>query len=414
MPQSRPAWPALGALALGAFAIGTGEFAIMGILPNVADALDVSIPGAGHLISAYALGVVVGAPVLVALSTRLSRRTTLVALMAAFAVGNALSALAPGYDTLLIARFVSGLPHGAFFGVGAVVAGRLVAPERKAQATAMMFTGLTIANIIGVPIATLLGQSLGWRPVFAVVAAIGAAAATSLFLAVPADDPDAAALHLGTELRTLLRPQVWLALLTATLGGATLFTTYSYIAPMLTDVAHFAPGSVTWLLVVFGVGMTLGNLVGARLVDKALMPSLYSFLVAEGVVALCFLPALHNKFATGATLFVFAAVTFALVPALQTRIINKAGEAPNIASAAIQAAFNVANALGAWLGGLVIAAGYGYSAPNTVAAGLAGCGLLVALLAGRLDHRSRRDAAVGDYPLPHQQTPTESSRADAR
>ncbi|MFC1420746.1 MFS transporter [Streptacidiphilus cavernicola] len=390
---------ALAALAVGAFAIGTGEFAVMGILPDIAGNLSVGIPTAGHLISAYALGVVVGAPVLVALSTRLSRRATLVLLMGAFAVGNGLSAAAPGYGWLLAARFLAGLPHGAYFGVGAVVAGGLVEPSRRARATAMMFTGLTVANVVGVPLSTLAGQELGWRVVFAGVGVVGAVAAAGVLLTVPRDGEHTAALRLGAELRALRRPQVWLALVVATLGGATLFTTYSYIVPMLTRVSGFTPSGVTWLLVVFGLGMTAGNLVGARLADRALMPSLYAFLVLEGLVAALFLVTLHNQVTAGITLFVFAAATFALVPVLQTRIITQAAGAPNIASAAVQAAFNIANALGAWLGGLVIAAGLGYAAPNAVAAALAGCGLLAAAYAGTLAHRRPR-TTIPDGPPP--------------
>jgi len=400
--DNRPAraTPALVALAVGGFAIGTGEFAIMGILPDVASNLSVSIPTAGHLISAYALGVVVGAPLLIALSTRLSRKATLVALMAAFAVGNALSALSPGYDWLLVTRFLSGLPHGAYFGVGAVVAGGLVEPARRTRAMAMMFAGLTVSNVIGVPLSTFMGQHLGWRPVFWTVAAIGALACVSVLVAVPRADGAAAPLRLGAELRTLLRPLVWLSLLTATLGGASLFTVYSYIAPMLTRVSGFTPAGVTLLLVLFGVGMTTGNVVGARLVDRALMPALYAFLALEAVVCALLLLTLHNRIACAATLFVFAATTFALAPALQSRIINEAGDAPNLASGAIQAAFNVANALGAWLGGLVIAAGFGYAAPAAVASALAVCGLAVAAYSGRLERTGRPGG--GAVPLPAQ------------
>jgi len=389
---------ALVALAVGGFAIGTGEFAIMGILPGVADNLSVSIPTAGHLISAYALGVVVGAPVLIAFSTRLSRKATLVALMAAFAVGNALSALSPDYHWLLVTRFLSGLPHGAYFGVGAVVAGGMVEPARRTRAMAMMFAGLTISNIIGVPLSTFMGQHLGWRPVFGTVAGIGALAALSVLVAVPSARTSAAPLRMSAELRALLRPLVWLALLTATLGGASLFTVYSYIAPMLTQVSGYTPGSVTLLLVLFGIGMTSGNVIGARLVDRALMPALYAFLALLAAVSALLILTVHNKVACAATLFVFAATTFALAPALQSRIISEAGDAPNLASGAIQAAFNVANALGAWLGGLVIAAGLGYTAPAAVASALALLGLAVAVHSGRLERVRGAVPATAQLP----------------
>ena len=400
---------ALVALAVGGFAIGTGEFAIMGILPGVASNLSVSIPTAGHLISAYALGVVVGAPVLIAFSTRLSRKATLVALMAAFAVGNALSALSPDYHWLLVTRFLSGLPHGAYFGVGAVVAGGMVEPARRTRAMAMMFAGLTISNIIGVPLSTFMGQHLGWRPVFGTVAGIGALAALSVLVAVPSARTSAAPLRMSAELRALLRPLVWLALLTATLGGASLFTVYSYIAPMLTQVSGYTPGSVTLLLVLFGIGMTSGNVIGARLVDRALMPALYAFLALLAAVSALLILTVHNKIACAATLFVFAATTFALAPALQSRIISEAGDAPNLASGAIQAAFNVANALGAWLGGLVIAAGLGYTAPAAVASALALLGLAVAVYSGRLE-RVRGAAPATAQPPAQSGLPAQPSQ----
>lgn len=377
-------------LALGAFAIGTGEFVIMGLLPNVATDLGVTIPQAGHLISAYALGVVVGAPLLIALSVRLRRKTVLIALMAAFAVGNILSALAPGYSWLMAARFIAGLPHGAFFGVGAVVAGGLVEPSRRTKAIATMFTGLTLSNVVGVPLTTLLGQHLGWRPVFAADAAIGALAAISVSLAVPAQaKASAEAIRLRGELRAFRSTQVWLALGVAMLGGGGLFATFSYIAPMMTNVAGYAPSSVTLILVLFGLGMTAGNLVGARLADRALMPTLYAALTLQAGVAALFMITAHGKEAAAFTVFLFAAASFAVVPALQSRIVAEAGNAPNVASGANQAAFNIANALGAWLGGLVLSAGLGYTAPNAVAAGLALAGLSIAVSSGLLEHRTR-------------------------
>jgi DHA1 family inner membrane transport protein len=370
-------------MAVGAFGIGTGEFVIMGLLPNVADNLHVSIPAGGHLISAYALGVVVGAPTLIAASTRMARKPLLIALMVAFTIGNVLSALAPGYGWLLAARFVTGLPHGAYFGVASVVAGGLVEPARRTRAMSTMFAGLTISNIIGVPLSTMLGQHVGWRPVFMLVSVIGVLAVLAVWIVVPSQHLSAAPLNLRSELRALGRRQVVLACATATIGGAALFSTYTYITPMVTHITGYAQSSVTPLLVLFGIGMTIGNLVGARLVDRALMPSLYTFLALDAVIAALFVLTLHNKVATAITMVVFAASTFAVVPALQTRIIDGAGDAPNIASGANQAAFNVANALGAWLGGLVIAAGYGYAAPNLVASGLAVLGLIIAIISGR-------------------------------
>lgn len=380
---------ALAALAVGAFAIGTGEFVIMGLLPDVAGGLSVDIPNAGALISAYALGVVVGAPLLIAASNRFPRKAVLIALMAAYALFNVASALAPTYDWVVAARFLAGLPHGAFFGIGAVVAGNLVAPERRARAMATMFAGLTLANVAGVPASTLLGQQLGWRWVFGVVGLIGAVAALSVAVSVPDVRPADGPVRLGRELRALGRRPVWMALLIATVGGAVLFSTYSYITPMLTEVAGFTPTEVTLLLALFGVGMTVGNLVGARLADRATLPTIYAALLADVVLSLVFIPALQNRVTAILVMFAFAVSTFMLVPAVQLRIVTGAGDAPNLASGANQAAFNVANALGAALGGAVIAAGLGYASPNLVAAGLAVAGLGIALLAGRADRRER-------------------------
>lgn len=383
---------ALTALAIGAFAIGTGEFVIMGLLPDVAGGLSVDVPGAGHLISAYALGVVVGAPLLIAAANRLPRKTVLIGLMAAYAVFNVASALAPTYGLVVVARFLSGLPHGAFFGIGAVVAGSLVPPERRARAMARMFAGLTLANVAGVPVSTLLGQQIGWRWVFGVVGLIGVLAATAVALHVPDVRPAGGPVRLSAELRALGRRPVWMALLVATVGGAALFSTYSYITPMLTDIAGFSPTEVTGLLALFGIGMTVGNLLGARLADTATMPTVYGGLGAEAVLALLFVPALQNQVTTILVLFALAVTTFTVVPALQLRIIAGAGDAPNLASGANQAAFNVANALGAALGGSAIAAGFGLASPNVVAAGLALAGLGIAVVAGGADRRERRAA----------------------
>jgi DHA1 family inner membrane transport protein len=373
---------ALAALAVGAFAIGTGEFVIMGLLPDVAGGLGVDIPDAGRLISAYALGVVVGAPLLIAAANRFPRKAVLIALMGGYAGFNLLSALVPGYGLVLGARFLAGLPHGAFFGIGAVVAGSLVTKDRRARAMAMMFAGLTLANVAGVPVGTLVGQQAGWRWVFAVVGLIAALAAAAIVLCVP-DVRSATPVRLGQELRALGRRPVWMALLIGTVGGAALFSTYSYITPMLTEIAGFTPTEVTLLLALFGIGMTVGNIVGARLADIATMPTIYGALTATAVVSLLFVPALQNQATAMIALFTLAVTTFAIVPPVQLRIITAAGDAPNLASGANQAAFNVANALGAALGGAVIAAGFGFASPNVVAAGLAVVGLGIAIVAGR-------------------------------
>jgi MFS transporter, DHA1 family, inner membrane transport protein len=378
---------ALLALAVGGFAIGTGEFVMMGLLPQVAADLSVSIPKAGELISAYALGVVVGAPLLTAASVRYRRKTVLMVLMGWFAAGNLLSAIAPGFGLVLIARFATGLPHGAFFGAGAVVAGSMVDRTRSNSAMAVMFAGLTVANIVGVPLTTVLGQHAGWRLVYAVVGLIGALAVAAIALAVPADAAPTQHASLRGELRAFAKPEVWLVLGIAMLGGGGLFATFSYIAPMMTGIAHYADSSMTWLLALFGLGMTVGNLAGARLSDRFPARTLLYSLIAEIAVAAVFLAADHDKLTAAAAIFLFPLTALAGLPTLQGRIIALAGGAPNLAAASIQAAFNIANSIGAYLGGLAIAAGFGYGSPNAVAAGLVTIGFALAVAAARVERR---------------------------
>src|SRR6185437_10481586 len=385
---------ALLSLAVGGFAIGTGEFVVMGLLPQVASDLSVSIPRAGELISAYALGVVVGAPLLTAASVRYRRKPVLLVLMSWFAVGNLLSALAPSFGLVLLARFATGLPHGAFFGAGAVVAGSLVDKKRSNSAMAVMFAGLTVANIVGVPLTTILGQHAGWRLVYAVVGVIGLLAVLAVALAIPADAGVASGAprsSLRGELRAFAKPEVWLVLGVAMIGGGGLFATFSYIAPMMTNVAHYADSSMTWLLALFGLGMTVGNLVGAPLSDRFPSRTLLWSLAAQIVVSVAFLAADHNRFTAAAAIFLFPLCSLAGLPTLQGRIIALAGGAPNLAAASIQAAFNIANSIGAYFGGLAIAAGFGYGSPNAVAAALGAIGLALAITAVRVE---RRRAAV--------------------
>ncbi|MFJ5528641.1 MFS transporter [Streptomyces sp. NPDC093261] len=378
---------ALLALAVGAFGIGTTEFVMMGLLPNVADDLHISIPTAGHLVSAYALGVVIGAPLLAAVTSRLARRTVLIGLMALFVVGNALSALAPGYDALLAARFLSGLPHGAFFGVGAVVATGLVAPERKARSVSLMFMGLTVANIAGVPVATLMGQHLGWRATFLGVSAIGLAAIVSLSLLIPRDHTHEAAGGLRGELAALRSLPVWLALGTTVAGFGALFAAYSYITPMLTDAAGYADASVTLLLALFGVGATIGNLVGGRLADHSLRGTLFGGLLALAAVLGVFPLLMHAEWSAALAVALLGTAAFVTGSPLQLMVMEKASAAPSLASSANQAAFNLANAGGAWIGGLALAAGLGVTSPALAGAGLAVLGLVVAGVAYAVDRR---------------------------
>ncbi|MFD5975208.1 MULTISPECIES: MFS transporter [Streptomyces] len=396
---------ALLALAVSAFGIGTTEFVMMGLLPNVADDLGTSVPTAGYLVSAYAIGVVLGAPLLTGLGSRVPRKKMLLLLMALFTVGNLASALAPDFGWLLAGRFLAGLPHGAFFGVGAVVAARLAAEGRQARAVATMFLGLTVANIVGVPAATLLGQHLGWRATFLVVAAIGLAAMAALARLVPRI-PVEAHQDVRRELRALGNRQVLLGLLTAVFGFAGVFAVYSYLSAMTTEAMGFGESSVTLVLALFGIGMTLGALAAGPLTDRALRPTLYGSLGALAVVLVAFPFTVHVPWAALVMVTLLGAVGFMTTTPLQLLVMNKAKDAPTLASASNHSAFNLANAGGAWLGGVAIAAGWGWTSPAFVGAVLAAAGLAIALTAGFLDlskpvRRLRTEPLSGTDPQEH-------------
>ncbi|MFJ1569932.1 MFS transporter [Streptomyces erythrochromogenes] len=388
------------ALAVGAFGIGTTEFVIVGLLPEVADDLSVSIPFAGMLVTGYALGVVVGAPLMTAAGARLPRKTMLVVLMAIFIAGNLLCALAGDYAALMGGRLIAALTHGAFFGIGSVVAADLVAPDRRASAIALMFTGLTLANVLGVPLGTFLGQEFGWRSTFWAVTGIGIVGLLALITLVPAQPaPRSGALR--GELAVFRRPQVWLALTTTVLGFGGVFASFTYLAPMMTELAGFSDGAVAWLLVLFGVGLCVGNVLGGRAADRSLMPSLYLILGGLCLVLVVFTFTSRAALPAAVTLAAFGAIGFATVPPLQARVMQQAAGAPALASAANIAAFNLGNALGAWLGGLAVAHGLGWTSPTWIGAGLAAAGLGTAALSGHLDRRSGR----GPRPLPAEQLP---------
>ncbi|SDO25951.1 MFS transporter, DHA1 family, arabinose polymer transporter [Streptomyces sp. cf386] len=378
---------ALLALAVGAFGIGTTEFVMMGLLPEVANDLHISIPSAGHLVSAYALGVVIGAPLLAAVTARMPRRTVLIALMALFVAGNAASAFAPDNSWLLVARFVSGLPHGAFFGVGAVVATSMVAPERKARSVSLMFLGLTVANVAGVPVATLMGQHLGWRATFLGVSTIGLAAIASLALLIPHDRVPAPSAGLRGELAALKSLPVWLALGTTVAGFGALFAAYSYVTPMLTDAAGYADASVTLLLALFGVGATIGNLLGGRLADHAMRGTLFGGLLSLAAVLALFPLLMSTAWSAALAVTLLGMAAFVTGSPLNLMVMEKASSAPSLASSANQAAFNLANAGGAWIGGLALAAGFGVTSPALAGAALAVLGLAVAGAAYAVDRR---------------------------
>ncbi|MGO1049010.1 MFS transporter [Crossiella sp. CA198] len=385
---------ALLALAISAFAIGTTEFVIMGLLPEVAADFGVTIPAAGLLISGYALGVVVGGPVLTAVGSKLPRKTILVSLMALFIAGNLVSALAETYGVLMTGRVVAALAHGAFFGVGSVVAADLVAPERRASAIAMMFTGLTMANVLGVPLGTALGQQLGWRSTFWAVTVLGVLGLIGILALVPRTQA-APGGGLRQELAVFRIPQVWLALAMTALGFGGVFASFTYIAPMMTQVAGFTGGTVTWLLVLFGAGLFVGNLLGGKAADRALMPSLYLILAVLAAVLFTFTFTAHSQLGSVLTIAVFGIAGFATVAPLQMRVLTKAAGAPALASAANVAAFNLGNAGGAWLGGLAIEHGLGYTAPNWIGGTLTVAGLAVALFSGWLDRRRRATISTG-------------------
>ncbi|GAA4984691.1 MFS transporter [Kineococcus glutinatus] len=367
---------ALLALAVGAFAIGTTEFVAMGLLPEMAATFGVSIPTAGWLVTAYALGVVVGAPTLTALGHRFRRKHLLLALMVLFTAGHVATALAPTFGLLVAARAVSALAHGAFFGASAVVARRLAPPGREGLAMALGFTGLTVANVVGVPLGTALGQQVGWRTTYAVVAGIGLLTIAALALLVP--DVDASGGTLRTELAAFRSAQVWLTLGLTVVGFSGLFTVLSYVAPIATGLAGYAPASVSWLLVLFGLGATAGNLAGGRLADWSVPRTLVLGLLAQAAVFALFALAGGSRAATAAAVFGFGFAGFAMTTSIQTRAIVAAGGGAGMVAAAQQAAFNTGNALGAYLGGLVLDLGLGYRSPMVVAAvlTLAGLGVL--------------------------------------
>ncbi|MFD9812576.1 MFS transporter, partial [Streptomyces sp. NPDC059080] len=384
---------ALLALAIGAFGIGTTEFVIMGLLPQVGADLGVSVPTAGFLVTGYALGVVIGAPLMTVLGTKISRKNMLMLLMGLFIVGNVISAVAPVFAVMLIGRVVASLAHGAFFGIGSVVAAELVAPEKKAGAISMMFTGLTVANVVGVPVGTFVGQSAGWRVTFLIVAALGVLGLAGVATLVP-DVPKPAGVRLRHEVAAFKNGQVILAMAMTVLGFGGVFAAITYIAPMMTEVSGFAESSVTWLMVVLGVGMVVGNLVGGRFADRRLMPMLHTALGGLALVLLLFTFLASGKVAAVVAVFLIGALGFATVPPLQKRVLDHAHGAPTLASAANIGAFNLGNALAAWLGGLMISARLGYAAPNAIGAALAAAALVLAVVSHRLELRSAHAEAV--------------------
>ena len=370
------------ALALSAFAIGTTEFVIMGLLPNVANDLQVSIPLAGWLISGYALGVAIGAPIMAVLTAKLPRKKTLLLLMTIFIFGNLMCALSYSYGFLMLARVITALCHGAFFGIGAVVAANLVAPNRRASAVALMFTGLTLANVLGVPLGTALGQALGWRSTFWAVAIIGVASLFALYKKLP-DTKDEEPTDLRKEMGALRGLGLWLSLSITVFFSAAMFALFTYIAPMLTEITGVSEHGVSWTLLLIGLGLTIGNVLGGRLADWRLGATLTLIFLLIAIFSALFSWTSVNLLAAEVTLFFWAMVSFAAVPALQINVVTYGKNAPNLVSTLNIAAFNVGNALGAWVGGAIIARGLGLTAVPLAAGALGLVGFVLCIITFR-------------------------------
>lgn len=379
------------ALAIGGLAIGTGEFASMSILPLVAQDLGTTLPDMGHMISAYALGVVVGAPLITIFMARMPRRMMLMCLMLMYAVGNILGALAPTPGLLILARFVAGIPHGAYFGVAALVAAALVTPDKRAQAVGRVMLGLTVANIFGVPLATWLGQAMGWRSAFAIVGALAllTVAMVSVFLPFIA----AGNASIRGELGVFRRLEVWLTLLMVAIGFGGMFAMYTYVTPTLQQITHASPLEISVLLGLIGVGMTVGSLAGGWLADRNQTATIFGVLVWEALVLAAFAYTSANLWMAGLNLFLIG-TGIAVVPAVQTRLMDVAGDAQTVAAALNHSAFNIANALGAWAGGMTIAAGYGLQSTALVGAILPLGGIAVLAISLAVERNSGRRAGA--------------------
>jgi len=375
------------ALAVAAFGIGTTEFVIMGLLPDVARDLGVTIPAAGMLVSGYALSVTIGAPIVALLTAKLPRKTTLLGLMGVFVLGNLMCALAPDYWSLMAARVLTALCHGAFFGIGAVVAAGLVPRHQRSRAIALMFSGLTLANVLGVPFGTALGHVAGWRATFGAIVPIGIAALLAIAFVLPRDR-EAPAGNLLSEFSVLRKPQVLLAMALSILCSVSLFSVFTYITPILETVSGLTPQGVTTALLLFGVGITVGNLFGGRLADWRLMPAVMASFAALAVACAGFGLAAPMMVPAVAAMVLWGVVQFSLGAPLQTRVVDQAHEAPNLASTLNQGAFNLGNAAGAWLGGAAITAGMPYGQLPYLGAAVAAIGLAVAVLSYALEKRA--------------------------
>ncbi|GAA2842151.1 DHA1 family inner membrane transport protein [Aminobacter aminovorans] len=377
------------ALAVASFCIGTTEFVIMGLLPEVAADLGVSIPAAGLLVTGYALGVVIGAPIIAVGTAKLPRKPVLIGLAMMFVLGNLLCAIAPTYWTLMIARVITAFGHGAFFGIGSVVAASLVPANKRASAIALMFAGLTLANILGVPGGTALGEAYGWRATFFAVVVIGLLSVAAIAWLVPAGVAPPGKGGVAGEVKVLGKLQVWLAMIISALASGSLFAVFTYIKPILTDVSGLSVESVTWVLLLFGGGMTIGNIIGGKLADWKLMPTAIGALVVMAAIHVAFAELSSSAPAAILLVFMWGVITFVIVPPMQMRVVETASEAPNLAATLNQGAFNAGNAAGAWAGGAAISMGVSYADLPFVGAAIALSAFGVALISFALD---RRDA----------------------
>lgn len=386
---------AIAALAVGTFGIGTTEFATMGLLPQIAEAFSASITDAGSAVTFYALGVVIGAPLVTIVGAKLNRKLLLVILAGIFTAGNAAIAAAPSLTALVIARFFTGLPHGAYFGLAAVAAAGLVRPNRRGTAMAAVGLGLTVAAILGVPTATAVGTHVGWRTAYLFIACIGAVTMLSIIVIVPQVQPEARPSMRG-EVSALLRPQVILTLLAGAIGFGGMFAVYTYIAPVVTDLARLPEGAVPWILVTYGAGMTVGQLIAGPLVDASIERGALTGSVLMGSALTVFAFTAHLPVMLFACVFVLGISGSIFVTALQMRLLRDSQEAPNLSAAMNHAAFNTANAAGAWIGGLVLAADLGLRAPAVAGIGLNLIGTALVITAVLLHRRSHRPRSAVD------------------
>lgn len=384
------------ALAIASFCIGTTEFVIMGLLPEVAADLGVSIPNAGLLVTGYALGVVIGAPIIAIATASLPRKPVLIGLAMLFVIGNLFCAIAPNYWMLMVARVVTAFGHGAFFGIGSVVAANLVPRHKRASAIALMFAGLTLANILGVPAGTALGEAYGWRATFFAVVAIGIAAVVAIALLVPAAKDEQKGGGILSEIKVLGELQVWLAMLISALASGSLFAVFTYIKPILTDVSGISTSTVTWVLLLFGAGMTVGNIIGGKLADWKLMPTVIGTLIAVVFTHVVLAEVSGSAVAAIVVIILWGVLTFVIVPPLQMRVVETADEAPNLAATLNQGAFNMGNAAGAWIGGAALTWGVSYQHLPFVGSALAAIGVLVALWSLMLDRKAHQDRLVSE------------------